>query len=1030
MQRFFLLAVCLLSTLSIHAQSFTVTGKVIDNTGLEVIGANISIKGSAGVGTITNIDGQYTLNVNNPAKDVLVISYIGMKTQEIAIKGQKQINVTLQEDSKVLDEVVVIGYGTAKRGDLTGSVVSVKNEDLMQTPTSDVAQALAGRVAGVQIMQSEGEPGASVSIRVRGGISITQSNEPLYIIDGFPSEDGMSSLDPGEIETIDILKDASSTAIYGARGANGVVVVKTKQGKAGKLRINYKSSITLSESARMPEYCDAYTYALLANEAKLSRGDDPLYSALQLRLFQTGLDPDLAPNTNWRDVILRDRVWQNQHYFSVSGGGTNARYFMSLSMQNKDAVFRPDKSANKYDPNINYQKYSFLTKVDANLTKKTRLGLKLYQVMTNQNSPGLGNNSALWNAQAALTPVSLPVKYSTGQLASKGANAESGYELLSPYVQLNYTGFTETRNLTTNLMVDLSQDLDFITKGLKVRGLFSFTTNSEFYTTRSKMPDLYWANGRNAQGTLVMTKQVEKKDLSLSRSTDTDRTYYWQLNADYDRTFGDHAISGLLHFYLQSRTKSKDSDEDKNVSAVLKPIPRRYEALSGRVTYNYKQIYFAEFNIGYTGSEQFPKNKRFGFFPAVSGGWIPSQYACLQEALPFLDYLKIRASYGLVGNDRIGGTRFPYLTTVTSTGDGGWGTGGIREGQLGTDGLVWEKAKKIDVGVDINLFNNKFSLTVDYFKDRRTDIFQQRVTVPEEAGFISMPWANTGSMESWGMDGNFSFKQDFGKNWRATIRGNFTFSRNKVLHYEESDIHYPYQSRIGYPSGVQRGYIAEGLFRDWEDIESSPKQNFESKVYPGDIKYVDVNADGVIDVDDRVPLSFSNVPEIQYGFAGEVSWKNLTLGMLFEGTGHSTYFLGGTGYYPFSGGSTGNLLTIVADQNNRWTPREISGTAATENPNARFPRMTYGSNKNNNQASTYWLADNSYLRFKELNIRYTYRNPWLQNVLGVSSMSLSFIMHNICTWDSIKLWDPGQASANGAAYPIQRTYSMQLSLNF
>jgi len=402
----------------------------------------------------------------------------------------------------------------------------------------------------------------------------------------------------------------------------------------------------------------------------------------------------------------------------------------------------------------------------------------------------------------------------------------------------------------------------------------------------------------------------------------------------------------------------------------------------------------------------------------------------LQEALPFLDYLKIRASYGLVGNDRIGGTRFPYLTTVTSTGDGGWGTGGIREGQLGTDGLVWEKAKKFDVGVDINLFNNKFSLTVDYFKDRRTDIFQQRVTVPEEAGFISMPWANTGSMESWGMDGNFSFKQDFGKNWRATIRGNFTFSRNKVLHYEESDIHYPYQSRIGYPSGVQRGYIAEGLFRDWEDIESSPKQNFESKVYPGDIKYVDVNADGVIDVDDRVPLSFSNVPEIQYGFAGEVSWKNLTLGMLFEGTGHSTYFLGGTGYYPFSGGSTGNLLTIVADQNNRWTPREISGTAATENPNARFPRMTYGSNKNNNQASTYWLADNSYLRFKELNIRYTYRNPWLQNVLGVSSMSLSFIMHNICTWDSIKLWDPGQASANGAAYPIQRTYSMQLSLNF
>lgn len=1011
-----------------NEKGYMVAGTVMDEKGETIIGASITVDKDRSKGTATDLDGKFRLQGLFKG-EVLTVTFIGYKPYSYKVTMSKEnIKIVLEPQVSDLDEVVIVGEGSQKKISLTGAVTTIEPAAL-DVPATSVSNMLGGNVPGIIAVTRSGEPGSDFSeFWVRGIGTFGANSSALILIDGV--EGDMNQLDPADIESFSVLKDASATAIYGARGANGVVVVKTKQGKAGKLRINYKSSITLSESARMPEYCDAYTYALLANEAKLSRGDDPLYSALQLRLFQTGLDPDLAPNTNWRDVILRDRVWQNQHYFSVSGGGTNARYFMSLSMQNKDAVFRPDKSANKYDPNINYQKYSFLTKVDANLTKKTRLGLKLYQVMTNQNSPGLGNNSALWNAQAALTPVSLPVKYSTGQLASKGANAESGYELLSPYVQLNYTGFTETRNLTTNLMVDLSQDLDFITKGLKVRGLFSFTTNSEFYTTRSKMPDLYWANGRNAQGTLVMTKQVEKKDLSLSRSTDTDRTYYWQLNADYDRTFGDHAISGLLHFYLQSRTKSKDSDEDKNVSAVLKPIPRRYEALSGRVTYNYKQIYFAEFNIGYTGSEQFPKNKRFGFFPAVSGGWIPSQYACLQEALPFLDYLKIRASYGLVGNDRIGGTRFPYLTTVTSTGDGGWGTGGIREGQLGTDGLVWEKAKKFDVGVDINLFNNKFSLTVDYFKDRRTDIFQQRVTVPEEAGFISMPWANTGSMESWGMDGNFSFKQDFGKNWRATIRGNFTFSRNKVLHYEESDIHYPYQSRIGYSSGVQRGYIAEGLFRDWEDIESSPKQNFESKVYPGDIKYVDVNADGVIDVDDRVPLSFSNVPEIQYGFAGEVSWKNLTLGMLFEGTGHSTYFLGGTGYYPFSGGSTGNLLTIVADQNNRWTPREISGTAATENPNARFPRMTYGSNKNNNQASTYWLADNSYLRFKELNIRYTYRNPWLQNVLGVSSMSLSFIMHNICTWDSIKLWDPGQASANGAAYPIQRTYSMQLSLNF
>lgn len=1005
-----------------------IAGTVMDEKGETIIGASVTVAKNPSKGTATDLDGKFRLKGLSKGT-VVTVTFIGYKTYRYTVTMAKEnLKIVLEPQVSDLDEVVIVGEGSQKKISLTGAVTTIEPAAL-DVPATSISNMLGGNVPGIIAVTRSGEPGNDFSeFWVRGIGTFGANSSALILIDGV--EGDMNQLDPADIESFTVLKDASATAIYGARGANGVVVVKTKQGKAGKLRINFKTSLILSESARMPEYCDAYTYAQLANEAKLSRGDEPLYNSLQLRLFQTGLDPDLYPNTNWRDVIMKDRVWQNQHYFSVSGGGTNARYFMSLSMLNKDAIFRPDKSANKYDPNISYHKYSFLAKVDANLTKKTRLGLKLYQVMTNQNSPGLANNGALWSAQAALTPVSLPVKYSNGQLASKGGSGDSNYEQMSPYVQLNYTGFTETRNLTTNMMVDLDQNLDFITKGLKVRGLFSFTTNSGFYTNRSKLPDLYRADGRNHQGTLVTTRVLEKKDLSISRTTDTDRTYYWQLNADYDRTFGDHAVSALLHFYLQSKTKSKDTDEDANVSAVLKPIPRRYEALSGRVTYNYKQVYFAEFNVGYTGSEQFPKGDRFGFFPAVSGGWIPSQYDFVQNALPFLDYFKIRASYGLVGNDRIGGTRFPYLTTIGSAGDGGWGTGGIREGQLGTDGLIWEKAKKFDVGVDIHLFNEKFSITVDYFKDRRTGIFQQRVTVPEEAGYVTMPWANTGSMESWGMDGNFTFKQNFGKDWSATVRGNFTFSRNKILHYEESDVHYPYQSRIGYPSGVQRGYIAEGLFKDWNDIESSPKQNFESKVYPGDIKYVDVNADGVINNDDQVPLSFSNVPEIQYGFAGEIRWKNLTVGALFEGTGHSTYFMGGTGYYPFSGGAVGNLLTIVADQKNRWIPREISGTAATENPNARFPRMTYGSNNNNNINSTFWLADNSYLRFKELNIRYTYRNSWLQNALGVGSMSLAFIMHNICTWDSIKLWDPGQASKNGAAYPIQRTYSLQLSLNF
>lgn len=1005
-----------------------VAGTVMDNAGEPIIGATIISGKNKANGTTTDLDGKFRLQ--KLAKgDVLTVTYIGYNTYTYKVTMNKEgLKIVLEPQVSALDEVVVVGQGSQTKISVTGAVTTV-DPLVLASPSTSISNMLGGNVPGIIAVTRSGEPGNDFSeFWIRGIGTFGANASALILIDGV--EGDMNQLDPLDVESFTVLKDASATAIYGARGANGVVVVTTKQGQAGKLKVNFRSSVTLSESARMPEYCDAYTYAQLANEAKLSRGQDPLYTPLQLRLFQTGLDPDLAPNTNWRDVILRDKVWQNQHYFSVSGGGTGARYFMSLSMLNKDAVFRPDKSANKYDTNINYRKYSFLAKIDANLTKTTRLGLKLYQVMTDQNAPGLGNNNALWSAQAALTPVSMPVMYSNGRLASKGVNADNGYEEMSPYVQLNYTGFTETRNLTTNMMVDLSQDLDFITKGLKVRGLFSFTTNSEFYTTRSKRPDLYFAEGRNAQGTLVTTRIKEKEDLKISKKTDTDRTYYWQLNADYSRRFGEHGVGALAHFYLQSKTNSKDQSDDKNINAVLKPIPRRYEALSGRVTYNFRQTYFAELNMGYTGSEQFPDGHHFGFFPAVSGGWIPTQYKWVQETLPFLDYLKIRASYGIVGNDRIGGTRFPYLTTVGSTGDGGWGTGGLIEGQLGTDGLIWEKAKKFDLGVDLHLFNDRFTLTVDYFNDHRSEIFQQRVTVPEESGFVTMPWANTGTMKSWGMDGNFAYTQRLGKDWKATIRGNFTFSRNEVLHYEESNVHYPYQSRIGYQSGVLRGYLADGLFKDWDDIASSPKQTFESKVYPGDIKYVDVNGDGVIDNDDQVPLSYSTVPEIQYGFAGEISWKNITLGLLFEGAGHSNYFFSGNGYYPFNGGATGNVLSIVADPNNRWTPREISGTAATENPNARFPRLTYGKNSNNNQNSSFWLADNSYLRFKELNIRYTYRNAWLQNRLGVSSVSLSFIAHNICTWDDIKLWDPGQASSNGAAYPIQRTYSLQLGLNF
>jgi len=1020
---YMLLLVAMICTSVFAQDKFMVAGTVMDENGEPLIGVTVMSKDKSVTGTVTDLDGKFRVQ-DVPNNTTLEFTYLGYKKYNYKVNFNKEgLKIVMKQDVGALDEVVVVGAGTQKKVSMTGAITTVKPESL-DVPATSITNMLGGNVPGIIAVTRSGEPGNDFSeFWIRGISTFGANSSALVLVDGV--EGNLNDLDASDIESFSILKDASATAVYGVRGANGVVVVTTKSGKAGKLKINFKTNLIMSENGREPDYCDAYTYANLANEARLSRGYDPIYSPTEMELFRTGLDQDLYPNVNWRDIILRKHVWQNQEFLSIAGGGTAARYYLSLSILSKDGVFKQDKSAQKYGTNVANNKYSFLSKVDANLTKTTTLGLKLNQVIVDNDGPGLDSNDDLWKAQANMTPVTVPVRYSNGQLASYGSG-----DMLSPYVLLNYTGYKKNRRLNTDLSVTLNQNLDFITKGLSARGMFSYSGQSEHNTMYNLRPDVYLAKGRYADGSLHTEKTVEKQDEKYAQHVIFNRNYYWELNGNYNRKFGDHSVGALVMFYLQSKTYSYKDNAD--VTNSIQAIPYRNEALSGRVTYGYKDTYFTEFNLGYTGSEQFQTGHRWGWFPAISAGWIPTQYKWVQKNLPWLEYFKLRASYGLVGNDRIGNNkRFPYITTITS-GGAGWNSlyGSKKENQVGTDGLVWEKAKKLDVGLDVHLFKGMIEFTVDYFKDKRSNIFQERATVPDEIGLESTPWANVGSMESHGMDGNITFTKNWNKDWRTTIRGNFTYSRNKVTNWEQAPQMYPYQSWTGVPYGVQRGLIALGLFKDWDDVYSSPKQTFESKVYPGDIKYKDVNNDGVINDYDQVPLSYSNTPEIQYGFAAEVRWKKLTVSALFEGTGHSTFFYGGSGFYPFVGETTGNLLTIVADQKNRWTSREISGTADTENPNARFPRLSYGDNKNNNRNSTFWLADNSYLRFKNLTIRYSYDNPWLTKVLGISNVDVSFIMNNICTWDDIKLWDPGQVAKNGAAYPIQRTYTLQLNLNF
>lgn len=1008
-------------TLSLAAQSgYTVSGVVMTEEGEPLVGVAIQYKNDPTKGMITDIDGNFVLN-NVPANTTLIFSYIGYKDFSMVVTGNKtRQTIALKEDINQTEEVVVVGRGTQRKISVVGAVTNVKANDL-QVPAASVTNMLGGRVPGIIAVTRSGEPGSDFSeFWVRGIGTFGAGSSALVLVDGI--EGDLNTLDPADIESFTVLKDASATAVYGVRGANGVVLVTTRRGKSGKLSISVKSNVGVSYSARTPDYVDAPTYATLANEASVVRGGRPVYDAAELRLFQTGLDPDLYPNVNWRDVMLKDYVWNHQHHISVNGGGSNARYYMSVGIQHKDAIYKQDKGIKNYDTNVGYNKYNFRANIDANLTKSTNLELGLESVIVNNAFPGYGdNNQALWDAQANMTPVTVPVVYSDGTLPAYGADATQQ----NPYILLNYTGYKKKSEMTNSVRLKLTQDFDQWVKGLKVDALMSISTYSSLLQTQLKTPALYYATGRKKDGTLDLIEKVSKADDKYSSTNLTTRKIYFEGRVNYERLFNEkHRVGGLLLYYMDDFVTGEAQD-------LIASIPKRYTGLAARATYSFKDTYFIEGNLGYTGSEAFEKGEKFGIFPAISGGWVPTQYEWVQNNLKFIDFFKVRGSYGVVGNDRMNGVRFPFLSTMRQgSGAGMWGGGNnIMESQEASQNLRWEKAKKLDLGIDAQLFHNKVDLTVDFFHEKRTGIFQQRASIPEEMGLATQPWANVGAMESWGADGNISYMHQFNKDWNLTVRANFTYTNNKLTAYEQSGVKYPYQSYIGTPYGNQRGLIALGLFKDQADIDNSPKQTFMSNVMPGDIKYKDVNGDGIINTDDEVLIGNSTVPRLQYGFAFELRYKRLSVSALFEGVGIVDFMYGGNGFYPFTGKQTGNVLSIVADPANRWIPASYSGNPATENPNARFPRLTYGSNANNERNSTFWLENGRYLRLKNVQITYDFTSPFFKKI-GLQGCQLSLIGDNLACWDGVKLWDPAQATGNGAVYPLQRVFTLQANLQF
>jgi len=1023
--KFVLFFVAVFCQLPIYAQSgLTASGTIMAENGEPQIGASIVIKENPSKGAISDLDGHFRITGLKKSQ-TLVFSLIGYDKKEIKIeKSDERMRIVMKEIVNDLDEAVVVGHSTQRKISVTGAITNVEVKDL-KAPATSVANMLGGRIPGIISQLKSGEPGKdNADFWIRGISTFGAGSSALILIDGV--EGNLNTLDPEDIESFSILKDASATAVYGVRGANGVVLVTTKKGVAGKLSVSFKANAGISYSPRMPNYVDGNTYATLANEASMSRGGDPIYNSVDLALFKNGLDPDLHPNVNWRDIILKDNTWNQQYHIGISGGAQVARYYMSLGVLNKDALFKQDQGINKYDTNVAYKQYNFRANVDVNLTKNSILTLGLEDIMVDQNYPGYGDSSqSLWDAQANMTPVTVPIIFSSGQLPAYGPNNDQ----ISPYVLLNYSGYKKYHSNSTKLNVQFQQDLSMITKGLNFTALFNMTNYNELTSTRSKTPALYYARTRKRDGTLALEKKRDSADPMFSVSTYVDRKYYFEAHANYERVFDKvHRVTGLAHYYMEDYISSYDRSIpwDTKPLTDLTAIPKRYIGFSGRVTYSFKDTYMVEGNIGYTGSEAFEKGKKFGYFPAISLGWVPTQYKFVQEHLPILDFLKFRGSYGTVGNDRMD-TRFPYLTIMGANTSGIWNSGdGYTETQVGSSNLRWETSKKSNFGIDAKFLKNRFDFTVDFFQDIRSGIYQQRASTPEEMGLVTLPYANVGKMKSWGVDGHLSFTQTINKDMYFVLRGNFTQSKNELVQYEEAIVRYPYQSSVGYQYHVNRGLVALGLFKDEADVKNSPRQTFTSVVLPGDIKYKDVNGDGIINNYDVVPLGYSDTPQIQYGFATEFNWKNWNLSVLFEGVSRIKYFSSGNGFYPFKNRETGNVLDIVSD---RWTSREISGTAATENPNARFPRLTYGDNANNNQNSTFWLNDGSYLRLKNVQISYQMKGKLMEKV-GIKNTTFSIIGENLHVWDKVKIFDPGQANKNGAVYPMQRVFTLQMNMQF
>lgn len=1013
--RYLLLPLMLfLAATGIYAQdSHSINGVVVDIDGLPVVGATVFIEGTSN-GTMTNTDGEYVLSGIKTGAKVL-FDCIGYQTVEYVWNGEDAYkNVVLRQADVQLDEVVVVGYGVQKKVSVTGAMSSITPKVLESKPAPTLSTVLGGTMPGIISRQSTGEPGndyASIFIR---GMATWQDKTPLIMVDGI--ERDLNLVNPQEIDSFTILKDASATAVYGVRGANGVILITTKKGKLGAPKVTFRTEHAVLQGLRFPEYISGYEFALLMNEATAhatgGTGELP-WTPDDLELFKNGKAPYLYPDVNWIDECLNRTAYQTMNNLNITGGNEIIRYFMNVGYTSQGGLFKEDPSY-AYPTNTKSDRYNFRLNTDVNLAKNLVFSLGLGAIFQDKTFPGSSSNS-IFQAMRQNSPISMPVKNPDGTPGSGPSSIT-----LNPWALTTQSGYSKqfisTVQSTANLNWDLS---DLVTQGLSLTAKFSYDMWYGNYSNRFVSYGMKRYMGTDENGVDVYNIIREQGTMGYNNTNGGNRAYYYDVAVNYNRTFADkHNVFAMLLF-------NRRDYKDLTASSSIKNLPYRQQGLAGRFTYDYAHRYMAEFNFGYNGSENFAPGKRYGLFPSLSLGWVITEEPWLKSLVSDNVYLKLRGSYGVVGNDQIGGDRFLYVSTVNYT----WGRifgatqeyrQGIFEGKIAAPNVTWEKSYKTDIGFDLRLFKESLSIQFDYFNEDRKDILLSRGTIPIVTGIYAETYANLGEVNNRGFDMMAEYKYAPTKDLFISAYANMTYAHNTIIEDDTAIPLYNYQNSRGHSINQPYGYIALGLFQSEEEIASSPKQTFQTVVRPGDVKYKDLNDDGVIDAYDRTYIGYSRTPEIMYGFGLAVSYKNWDLSLGFTGAGNTSLFLSSEDMWPYSlEYPRYNVSREYFD--NRW--RE-----GADNTNALYPAVINGKSSNNYQVSTLYMRDASYLKLKNAEIGYRIPEKLLDRI-KLSGIRVFVNGINLLCFDKLGFVDPEVDKGTGN-YPQQRTINLGVQVDF